>query len=467
MKTISIEFLPEQPSDESRAMYSKLIALIVLSALMLAPAWAQAQDFDLDTAIAYALKHNPDLNAAQQQLDASSAQLRSSRAGYMPSVTISTSARVSDNPLDAFADKMNTRQVTTQAFDPATLNNPGASDLYFTRLALRWPVYTGGRVSALVDAAQATELNRRLQYQRDREYTAFATTRAYLSVLTAKKALDIAQDAVNAAQQHANTTKRLASQGRIVESDKLAAEVNLAAVRSAREQALTHYKNALDGFKQTIGLGLDTKVDLIPATIKPLETGTDVSEYVKQSLDKRKDLAAIRAEIQAAQSRVAAARSARKPSINIVASTNWYDDKLGLANNSSSIMGVLSFDLYNGQRDGKIDAAMAQQRETQWRYQSLEQTVQKQVRHAYNGLLESKARLAIAENNVAVAKRAVKLVNQRYGEGRTILLDLLQSEKLYTDARIEQLTAEMNLQLAEVALPLAAGTSTLPIEGAK
>ncbi len=219
-------------------MNRKPIQLLLLFVLVQVSAWAQAQNFDLDTAITYALKHNPDLNAAQQQLDASSAQLRSSRAGYMPSVTVSTSARVSDNPLDAFADKLNTRQVTTPDFDPAVLNNPGSSDLYFTQLALRWPVYTGGRVSALVDAAEATELNRRLQYQRDREYTAFATTRAYLSVLSAKKALEIAQDAVDAAQQHANTTKRLASQGRIVESDKLAAEVNLAAVQSAQRTGI-------------------------------------------------------------------------------------------------------------------------------------------------------------------------------------------------------------------------------------
>jgi outer membrane protein TolC len=448
-------------------MHRKLIKLMLLPGLMVVSTWVQAQDFDLDSAVSYALEHNPDLNAAQQQLDASSAQLRSSRAGFKPSVTVSTSARVSDNPLDAFADKLNTRQVTTQAFDPAVLNHPGSSDMYFTQLALRWPVYTGGRVAALVDAAKATELNRRLQYQRDREYTAFATTRAYLSVLSAKKGLVIAQDAVDAAQHHANTTSRLASQGRIVESDKLAAEVNLAALQSAREQASTHYKNALDGFKLVVGIGFDSEVNLLPVKIQPLDAGSDVAVYEKQSLDMRKDLAAIRAEIQAAQSRVDAARSAHKPSINIVASTNWYDDKLGLANNSSSIMGVLSFDLYDGQRDGKIDVAMAQQRETQWRYQSLEQAVKKQVRDAYNALLESKARLAIAESNVAVAKRAVKLVNQRYGEGRTILLDLLQSEKLYTGTRIEQLTAEMNLQLAEVALPLAAGTSALPIEGAK
>jgi outer membrane protein TolC len=434
-----------------------------MSALMMTSAYTQAQVLDLDAAVSYALKNNPDVNAVEQQLEASSAQARSSRAGQMPSLTVSTSARISDNPLDAFADKLNTRQVTTPDFDPAKLNDPGSSDLYFTRLALRWPVYSGGRVSALIDDAEATELNHRLQYQREREYTAYATTRAYLLVLAAEKGLTIAQDAVDAAQHHANTTKKLASEGRIVESDKLAAEVNLAALRSQREQAVTRYQTALDELKLVIGMPLDSEISLLPANIKPLAADSDVTVYEKQSLAQRKDLSAVRAQIRAAKARVEAARSTQRPSVDIVASTNWYDDKLGLDNNSSSIMGVLSFELYDGQRDGAIDAALAQQRETRWRYQSLEQTVRKQVRDAYNGLLESRARLAIAENNVATAKRTVELVKQRYGQGRTILLDLLQSEKLYTGARIEKLTAALNLDLAQVALPLAAGTSSLPV----
>jgi outer membrane protein len=88
--------------------------------------------------------------------------------------------------------------------------------------------------------------------------------------------------------------------------------------------------------------------------------------------------------------------------------------------------------------------------------------VQKQVRDAYSRLLESRERLAIAENNVKNAQRTVKLVQQRYGQGRTILLDLLQSEQLYTSARIEKLTARLNLNVARAELPLTTGTLMLP-----
>lgn len=444
-----------------------LSKVLCASVLVTSCGYLQAQVFDLEAAVAYALEHSPELNVSAQQLGAASAQASSSRAGMMPVVTLSTAARLSNNPLDAFADKLNTRQVRTQDFDPAALNQPGSSDLYFTRLALRWPVYTGGRTGALIDAAEASELNRRLQYQREREYTAFATTQAYLTVLAAEQGLVIAQDAVAAGQEHADTTKKLAREGRIVESDKLAAEVSLAALRSQSEQANTHYKTAMDEFKLIIGLSLEQDVTLADASITPLAEQVEISRYEQQSLEMRKDLAAVRSQIQAAQASVAAARSARMPSLDIVASTNWYDDSPGLSNNSSSIMGVLSMDLYDGQRDGKVDLAMAQQRETQWQLQALEQTVRKQVRAAYYSLIEARARLAIAEANVTTAKRTVALVQQRYGQGRTILLDLLQSERLYTGARLERLSASLQLDLAQVALPLAAGVSSLPVMEAR
>ena len=57
----------------------------------------------------------------------------------------------------------------------------------------------------------------------------------------------------------------------------------------------------------------------------------------------------------------------------------------------------------------------------------------------------------------------MQLVKKRYGQGRTILLDLLQSERLYTDTRIEKLTARLNLDIAQAALPLAVGSLSLPV----
>ena len=442
--------------------YQCTIKTALFCTLALGSGYLQAQAFDLDSAVAYALEHNPNLNAVQYQVSASDAQIQVSKAGHLPTVTLSHTARLSDNPLDAFADKLNTRQVTTPDFAPELLNNPGFSDLYFTQLALRWPLYTGGRVEAMVEDAEQTEKNSRLQYQRQREEIAFSTISAYLRVQATEQGLVIAEDAVVASRQHANTTARLAKEGRIVESDKLAAKVGLAAIRSQREQAATRHRTALNDMKLVIGLPQDSEIDLVVSKVSALSGDVAVEEYEKQALDNRKDLAAARALVQAAQARVEAARSVHKPSVDLVVSSNWYDDEPGFDSQSSSIMGVLSLDLYNGQNSGKIDITLAQQREMQWQLQSLQQSVRKQVRDVYNSLLESRARLAIAEDNVRIAKQTVKLVKQRYGQGRTILLDLLQAERLYSDARIEKLTAQLNLDISQVALPLAVGTLSLP-----
>ncbi|MDH5711457.1 MAG: TolC family protein, partial [Gammaproteobacteria bacterium] len=314
-------------------------------ALLTGSSWLQAQEFDLDAAVTHALKHSPDLNAVQQQLSASTAQTEASRAGHNPTLTISHTARVSDNPLDAFADKLNTRQVVATDFTPDLLNQPGSSDLYFTQLALRWPLYTGGRVSAMVEDAEQTENNRRLQYQYERQKTVYAATSAYLQVLATEQGLHIADDAVAAANEHVNTTSKLAREGRIVESDKLAAEVNFAAIRSQQEQAATRHRSALDQFRLVLGLPLNTEVNLVRASVPDISSDTPVEEYGKQALANRKDLAAARALTQATRARVDAARSVRRPSVELVASSNWYDDNPGFDSHSSSIMGVLSFDL--------------------------------------------------------------------------------------------------------------------------
>ncbi|MCW8830337.1 MAG: TolC family protein [Gammaproteobacteria bacterium] len=439
-----------------------LFNMLMFAAVLLSSSALQAQDFNLDTAVLYALEHNPELNAVQHQLQASSAQTSVSKAGQMPTLTISHTARLSDNPLDAFADRLNTRQVAAADFAPGLLNDPDSSELYFTQLALRWSLYNGGRVSAMIENAEQTEKHVRLQYQREREKIAYAVTTAYLNVLAAKQSRQISEDAVEAASQHARTTSRLASEGRIVESDKLAAAVNLAAIRSQREQAETRLQSAIDQFKVVLGLPMDSEINLMPTKMKTVSAESAVKSYEDKAIDRRKDLAAARAMVQAAKAGVDAERSVRRPKIDLVASSNWYDDNPGFDSQSSSIMGVISFDLYDGTSSGKIDIKRSKQREMQWQLQALEQAVRKQVRDAYNSLHESGERLAIAENNVELAKQAVKLVKQRYGQGRTILLDLLQSERLYSEARMEKLTAQLNLDVARVALPLATGNLSLP-----
>jgi outer membrane protein TolC len=128
---------------------------------------------------------------------------------------------------------------------------------------------------------------------------------------------------------------------------------------------------------------------------------------------------------------------------------------------------VVSLDLYAGGRhQGEIGAARAKERELQWRVQALEQAAQNDVREAYDNLREATARHATATDNVERARENVRLVKSRYGQGRTILIDLLQAERAYTDARVEELTSRQNQDIGRAALQLADGTLALPAETA-
>ena len=423
----------------------------------------------LDEAVKHALQHNAELHASEQQVQVARQQLASVEAAAMPVVSLSHSARVSDNPLDAFADKLFTRQVTAADFDPASLNRPGSSELYLTSLSLKWPVYTGGELDARQRQSGMALQQSRLLYQHARQVTAWQSAQAYLYAVAAQRALGIAEQAVVAAQHHADTTARLAAEGRIVESDKLAAEVNLAAVKAQQVQAVTRHQHALTRLRQLMGLppeaGLAVGARWPPTPFWSQQEDSDVGQHIEHALQNRHDLLAAQKAIAAAGAGVDVASADKKPSVALVASSNWYDDAPGFDNQSSSLMAVASIKLYDGASEGKLGMARARQKEQQWREQALQQQVRSQVKQAFDDVQEATTRLALASDNVSRARQAVQLVQKRYGQGRTILLDLLQSERAYTEARIEKLTAELNLRTSRLTLAFASGKLALPEEG--
>lgn len=443
--------------------YRIIPAALLLLALTASPV-VRAETFSLDQAVRHALANNPELLAVRAQSAAATARTQTASGARLPSLGLSYSARASNNPLDAFADKLNTRRVTAPDFDPSRLNHPGTSDLHMTQLALRLPVYSGGRLSSSLASAEEMEKNTRLQYEREREITAFQAQRAYLALLAAQETLAIADDAVTAAQQHARSTAQLSREGRTVVSDKLTAEVNLAAVQASREQAVTRVETARNQLKLVMGLALDRDINLADAHVDiKTSPGTNLADSETRALAGRKDLAAARALNQAARARVQAARAAHKPSVDFIATSNWYDDHPGFDSHSSSIMGVVSLDLYAGGRHrGEIGATLAEENEMQWRTQALEQSVRNDVRAAHDNLREAGARHATAADNVERARENVRLVDRRYGQGRTILIDLLQAERAYTDARREELNSRVDLEIGHSTLRLAEGTLPLP-----
>jgi len=440
-------------------------SLALLLATFTLPATALAGPLSLDEAIRNALTYNPELRAADDQARAADARATAAKGAWLPQVGVRYMVRRSDNPLDAFADKLNTRSV-----DPATdftapaLNNPDPSTIHATQLSVELPLYTGGRLTAGMREAGAYAESARLAYERRREATAYRALQAYRAAQAATQAMAIANDAVDAAREHADTTGRLARQGRIVVSDRMTAELNLAAVESMREQAASRLRRAMDDLKLVMGMPAEAPIEL-PAWQSPVPATLPASsaDSEQRALDNRKDLQAQMAYLKASRAKITAARAAFQPQVGVVAADSWYDSNAALDNKSQSIMGVVSMNLFNGGRDWHgLSAAQRDTDEAEQRLESMRQGIRNEVRAALSRLTEAQARMQIAANSVDKAREAVRLINQRYGEGRTILIDLLMAERVLVEARNEELNAGLDQELAGAQLQLAEGSLPLP-----
>jgi len=441
-------------------MSKPLHAWTLGAALTLLAGSAAAEPLSLDDAIHEALNQNPELLAASLRVEAAEARAKAARGDFLPQVGVRYLARRSDNPLDAFADKLNTRQV-----DPATdftaqaLNQPDPSTIHATQLSVELPLYTGGRRAAALRETGAMADASRLNASRVRQLTAFRTLSAYRNAQAAGVALSIADDAVAAARQHAETTARLVRQGRTVASDRLTAELNLSAMQSLREQSAGRQRLAMDELRVAMSWDTDRAIDLPAWQFPELPAGTAVPADAEQrALRTRHDLRAQEAMLRASRARIAAARSAFKPQVGVVAADSWYDDNAALDNKSQSIMGVVTLNLFSGGRDWHgVTAAQREAEANRRLLEASQQAARNEVRAATSRLNEAGERRRIASQGVDKAREAVRLVNQRYGEGRTILLDLLMAERALVEARQEELNAALQQEVSEAQLRLAEG----------
>ncbi len=439
----------------------RLHHVAVAVVLGIAPAIpAGAETFSLEQATAHALGHNPNLLAVREQTHAAGARTEAASGARLPELGLSYSVSRSNNPLEAFASKLNTRRVTAADFEPARVNHPETENLYATSLALKLPLYAGGKLSADLANAAESEKHARLQYQRARELVTFQVLEAYLGLQAAHEGLAIADAALKSAQQHARTTAQLAREGRIVVSDKLTAEVSLAAHHAQREQAATRLGRARDRLKLAMGLPLENAIDILPLKLDEAPAATrQLAEAEAAALARRKDLEGLRALAAAAQARVKGAQAAHKPKVDVIGSSNWYDKNFNADNNSWSVMGVARLDLYAGGRhSADVSARQAEARELEYRVRAYEQTVREEVRTAFDALREAQTRYGLARAAVTQARDSVRLVKERYGQGRTILIDLLQAERALVEARSEELSSGVALRTNEAALALAEGT---------
>lgn len=424
---------------------------------------AHARTFSLRQAVRFALRHSSLTALARARTLMATARLRAARAQRMPEVSAMYNYLLSNNPLMALTAELERRQVTASAFTPANLNHPGISRLATAGLSLAVPVYSGGAISASIRAGRFGRAAARADRVATRQRIMATTVQAYEGVLAARAAVRIARDAMRAAQEHADTTARLYHEGRIVQADALTAAVYLRATHEGVLQAQAALAAAQANLAAVLGAPGGLPVEVPPLRLRPPPpVAMTAQAAILRALQQRPDIRALEAEQAADRAQARALRAQSGVKVDLAASTDWYSETPLPRHNAWTVSGMISVPLYRGGR-ARDEAAVKEGAalEVAARVDELRTQIRLQIMRTYSNMQIAWRRYRVAVVSVTEARTAVRLVRIRYGEGRTILLDLLNAEQALTAAREERLTALYALVSDEASLAAADASLSL------
>jgi outer membrane protein TolC len=344
---------------------------------------------------------------------------------------------------------------------------PDIPDNLRSRLDLQWPIYTGGRLQALVRAARAeagATAEERATAQADLR---LEITRSYWAVITARASHGALEQALERTNAHLTDIGNQLKVGLVPPSDVLSVEA-----QQARQQMLSiEAANLLDTtsaeFRRLVGLDPDAPFELVDSLDRPSAAPVAPESFpavVDQAKAARPERKALQFRIEAAADRVVAASAGSLP---VLAAGGGYDFSrpnprifpIRREWNPSWDIGInVRWPLFDGGRTHAETAeAIAGRRAIEARLRDFDSAVEVEIRQRRADVTSARAAVQAAETGVKAAAEARRVLADRFAAGVATNTDVLTAQVALLQAELDRTRALANVQLASARLERALG----------
>lgn len=339
---------------------------------------------------------------------------------------------------------------------PPTSGNFGYQD---ARLSLTQSVYSAelhDRYRAQRNTEQASAFSARDA----RDVVVYAVGIAYLQVSASVARVETARAQLETAKQLDQQTRDQVRNEVSPEIDSVRAQVEL----QTAEQRLINATDALEKDKLTlgriIGLPVDQKFALADSpAYRGLENVT-LESVTAEALQFRSDLRSAEANVRAAENSVGAEKAQRYPAIAVNANYGGAGTNVGSFNSVYGVAASVSFPIFTGGRiRADIDEAQARLNRKRAEYEDLKGRVAYDVRVAWLDLEASDSGVKVAAKNEALTQRALTQSRDRYGNGVTNYLEVIQAQEAVTAARENYIQSLYSFNVAKAALARSMGVA--------
>lgn len=347
---------------------------------------------------------------------------------------------------------------------PPRLIYPDIPDNARARLDLQWPLYSGGRTDALERAARAEREAAGDDLTAARADLRLELTRAFWALVSARETEAVVAASLGSLGAHVADLRSRLDQGLIPPNNLLTAETQQSRARMLDIEAANTARVAAADLQRLLGLDGDTP--LVPvATLAPPPAGTEsAAALIARARQGRPERSALGRRVEALRAQRDAVASGARPQIAVAGGYDYarpnprifprireWRDSWDLSVTASWLV----FD--GGRRRAETAAALAAARGAEARAADFDRQIDFEVRQRRLELESSRAAIAAADDGVASAVEARRVVGERFTAGVAINADVLDAELALLQARLDRTRAIASAKLAEARLERAVG----------
>jgi outer membrane protein len=334
----------------------------------------------------------------------------------------------------------------------------GGDDFWMGAATLTLPLYTGGRISSSIAAAEARGRGAGAQAQGAREDVKLAVAEAYVGVLRARKALAVADSNVRTLESMEGDVSAMFERELVPRNDLLAVQVALANARQGRLRAANAAELAVASYNRRLGEPMSRPVDLEETLPAPQGLPGDPDELIREAMERRAELKAL-AEQATAYGQLAKAERARSlPQFSVTGAYNYLENTFLDDEDFASVGVGVQWSVFDGGQTRKRASALDRSRRaTEQQRADAQSLVALQVRQAWLDVDETRERLHVAAGAVEQAEENLRIARERYGAGLGTQTQLLEAESLRVQALRNRDDAGLDAGLAKLRLARAVG----------
>lgn len=421
----------------------------------------QAQSLTIQEAVSEAASTNAGLKSEQEQVHIQQEQRKQAWGSLLPSVDIEASWQKNDaDNKDNQISKINNHNKTkSQA------------------LVLRQPLFRGGgTVASIRQAGHALDASVH-GYESKKQNLVYQVISAYVDVLAKQESLLIADHQVSSLKRRVEGSQQQLNLGELTITDFKQTEAQLARAEADRADIQSNLLAAKESFFQLVGKEAKDLVEPAPLTFPALS----LDQALERALRANPALRSSNASVEAAGAAVWVARSSLLPQadLQLSAGRSYVDQKTGdpweknsttasrrsLEKSASLSLRIPLF--AGGRRWSQAEASEYQRRSAVFQRDNQRNQLVAQLRSTWQQVLSTKISREAYAVAADAAKTALEGIQESYRQGTETMLNVLDMERQWYQARFSYISSRYQHILATYNLLYTMGQleAELPLPG--